>query len=64
MFDCRDLVRRAIKAKSENKKLTPSSVEGTIFGVDHKDYKEALTYPKCLKISNFLHFLLSPTFCY
>lgn len=35
MYDCRGLVKRAIQAKKEGKKLTPSAIEGTIFGVDH-----------------------------
>ena len=64
MHDVRGLVIRAIKAKETNTELTPSKIEGTILGVSQEDFDEAMTYPKCLTVKNFLRFMSSPTFCY
>mmetsp|Transcript_1339 Transcript_1339/g.1737 ORF Transcript_1339/g.1737 Transcript_1339/m.1737 type:complete len:401 (+) Transcript_1339:614-1816(+) len=64
MHDVRGLVLRVIEAKKQGKKMKPSKVEGTILGVHPDVYKEALTYPKCLSVTNFTRFMIAPTFCY
>jgi len=62
--DVRYLVKQVISAKREQKVLEPSMTEGTIFGVSKAVFEVAVTYPKCLKVGNFLRFMIAPTCCY
>lgn len=64
MHDVRYLVHRVIKAKKDGESLNPSLVENTILGVNKSTYDEAITYPRCLKVKEYLRFMLAPTFCY
>lgn len=64
MYDVRYLVLRVIKAKREGETLNTSLEENTILGVNKSTFDEALTYPKCLKVKEYLRFMLAPTFCY
>ena len=68
--DIRSLVKRVIQVKKdqaagkETLSLEPKMNEGTILGVNKKDFDEAVTYPKCLTLGKFFRFMLSPTCCY
>ena len=62
--DVRSLVKRVIAAKREGITLTPNKNQGTIYGVSKQVFDEASTYPKCLKASHFLRFMIAPTCCY
>ena len=64
MNDVRSLVLRLIKAKIDGISLEPNKIEGTILGVPKLTYDRAVTYPKCLNVSDFLRFMLAPTMCY
>ena len=64
MHDVRYLCKKVIKVKSKGQELEPSKIEGTILGIQKSVYDIALTYPRCLKFSNFVRFMVAPTFCY
>ena len=64
MHDVRYLCKKVIKAKKQGQDLEPSKIEGTIMGIPKSVYDIALTYPRCLKFSSFVRYMLSPTFCY
>ena len=44
--------------------VEPSKYEGTIYGVDKDTFERASTYPKCLKFSDYVRFLIAPTCCF
>lgn len=50
--DIRYLVKRVIQIKKVGGEMSlePNMIEGTILGVNKKDFDEALTYPKCLTL--------------
>lgn len=64
MHDVRYLCKKIIKAKNLGLDVDPAKIEEEFELLPKTLVEIAITYPKCLKFSNFFRFLISPTFCY
>ena len=64
MYDTRYLVTRVMKYKDAGQEIPVNEFEQTIMGVPRITYEEAIKYPECLQLADFIRFMFAPTCCY